>query len=282
VDETVDTQTRGLRVVSAGVATSVQDRGRPGYAELAVPASGAVDPARRDLVNRLVGNPTDAAVLETAGGLVVEAVVAVVVADSTSAAVRTLSPGDIIAVDPAAGEVWAYVAVRGGIDTRPVLGSRSWDSLSALGVPPPQAGDVLPVGRDPGTPVTIDQAPIHVQGPPGVVRTRVGPHADRFGADALDRLHSTTWAVATSSRVGLRLSGPPITRADDRELPSEGLVRGAVQVPPDGRPVVMLADHPTTGGYPVLAVVDDDDLGSLAQRPAGSTVRFRPIDRTRR
>ncbi len=159
-----DTQIGGrrgmLRVVSAGVATSVQDRGRPGYADLAVPPSGAVDPAARDLVNRLVGNPADAAVLETAGGLVVEALAAVVVADSTSGAVQTLLPGETVSVDPTAGEVWAYLAVRGGIETSAILGSRSWDSLSALGPPPPRAGDVLRAGRDPGTPLAVDQAPI--------------------------------------------------------------------------------------------------------------------------
>jgi KipI family sensor histidine kinase inhibitor len=268
-----------LRVVAAGVATSVQDAGRPGYAHLAVPTSGAIDPRRRELVNRLVGNRSDAAVLETAGGLVIEALAAVVVADSSTGAVQTLAPGETIAVDPPAGEVWAYLAVRGGIDAGAVLGSRSRDSLSSLGPAPPRAGDVLHTGPDPGTPITVDQAPVQLEGSADVIGTRVGPHADRFAADALDVLRSTTWTVATSSRVGLRLSGPPIGRADDSELPSEGLVRGAIQVPPDGQPVVMLADHPTTGGYPVLAVVDDDDIGPLAQRPAGSAVRFRSIDR---
>jgi KipI family sensor histidine kinase inhibitor len=279
IDGTGDTQIGGLRVVNAGMATSVQDGGRPGYADLAVPASGAVDPARRDLVNRLVGNPAGAAVVETAGGLVVEAEAAVVVADSTSGALRALLPGQTIAVGPAAGQVWAYLAVRGGIEAPVVLGSRSWDSLSRLGPSPPQAGDVLPIGRDPGTPVTVDQAPIRARGPVDAIGVRVGPHADRFATGALDALVSAPWAVTTSSRVGVRLAGAPITRADDGELPSEGLVHGAIQVPPDGQPVVMLADHPTTGGYPVLAVVDDGELGRLAQQPPGSEVRFRPIDR---
>jgi biotin-dependent carboxylase-like uncharacterized protein len=257
----------------------VQDSGRPGYGDLAVPPSGAVDPARRDLVNRLVGNPADAAVLETAGGLVVESVAAVVVADSTSGAVRTLLPGDAVSVDPAVGEVWAYLAVRGGVEVDAVLGSRSWDSLSALGPPPPRRGDLVRAGRDPGTPLTVDLAPIHQRGAADAIGVRVGPHAARFAAGALDALRSTPWTVSTSSRVGVRLGGAAIAR-DDSELPSEGLVRGAIQVPPNGQPVVMLADHPTTGGYPVLAVVDDDDLGRLAQRPAGSAVRFRSIDRT--
>jgi KipI family sensor histidine kinase inhibitor len=265
-----------LRVVSAGVATSVQDRGRSGYAYLAVPGSGAVDRRGSDLVNRLVGNPPDAAVLETAGGLVLEAVAPVVVADSATGAVRALTTGQKLAVDPRAGRLWAYLAVRGGIEVEPVLGSRSWDSLSKLGPPPPEPGDALIGGDDPRRPVATDQAP--QPAPPEQtteLRVRVGPRADWFTADSVELLTSVTWTVASTSRVGARLSGPALTRVRAGELPSEGLVTGAIQVPPDGQPVVMLADHPTTGGYPVIAVVDDADVGRLAQRGPGTTVRFR-------
>jgi allophanate hydrolase subunit 2 len=102
-----------------------------------------------------------------------------------------------------------------------------------------------------------------------------GPHNVWFATGAFETFTATEWTVSTSSRVGVRLSGPPLARSIDEELPSEGLVTGAVQVPPDGQPVVLLADHPTTGGYPVIAVVHDDDLGAIAQRPAGWSVRFR-------
>jgi KipI family sensor histidine kinase inhibitor len=264
-----------LRVVAAGVATSWQDHGRAGFAHLAVPASGAVDRSSADLVNRLVGNDAGAAVLETAGGLVLEAVVPVVVADSTSGALHALTRGERLRLEPAEGEVWAYLAVRGGFAARRVLGSLSWDTLSRLGPHPPEAGDVLAAGRDPGRPVATDHAPRRPAEHQTVVRVRVGPRADWIAPHALDQLTGTLWTVETTSRVGVRLDGAPLERARRTELPSEGLVTGAIQVPPDGRPVVMLADHPTTGGYPVLAVVEESDLGWVAQRPPGSGLRFR-------
>ena len=229
-------------------------------------------------MNRLVGNPPDAAALETAGGLVLEAIAPATVADSTTGAVQALRPGMTISVDPAPGESWAYLAVRGGFEGRQVLGSRSWDGLSKLGPPPPEPGDTLTAGPDPATPVATDQAPHPPAQQAIVVNVSVGPRADWFAPDAMDQLTTTAWTVAATSRVGLRLTGQALTRTRTEELPSEGLVLGAIQVPPDGQPVVMLADHPTTGGYPVLAVVDDDDIGRLVQRPPGSTVRFRPID----
>jgi KipI family sensor histidine kinase inhibitor len=264
-----------LRVVNAGVATSVQDRGRPGFAYLGVPGSGAVDRASADLVNRLVGNPPDAAVLETAGGLVLEAVASATIADSATGAVRAVKAGETVAANPAAGELWAYVAVRGGIEVEHVLGSRSWDSLSKLGPQPPRPGETLAAAADPATPVATDQAPHPPSEQPTVSRVRPGPRAEWFTEQALDHLTSTNWTVASTSRVGVRLSGPVLTRTRHDELPSEGLVTGAIQVPPDGRPVVMLADHPTTGGYPVIAVIDDADLDRFAQSPPGTTVRFR-------
>jgi biotin-dependent carboxylase-like uncharacterized protein len=269
-----------LRVVSAGVATSLQDRGRPGYAHLAVPGSGAVDRRGAALVNRLVGNPVDAAVLETAGGLVLEVIASGVVADSMSGAVQVVSPGGSLTVNPAADELWGYLAVRGGFAADAVLGSRSWDSLSKIGPPPPEPGDVLCAGRDPGTPMATDQAPRPPSGQTTVIRVGQGPRADWFGATAIDVLIGTVWTVAATSRVGVRLTGgQPLTRTVEGELPSEGLVIGAIQVPPDGQPVVMLADHPTTGGYPVIAVVEEADVAAFAQRRPASSVRFRPIDR---
>ena len=271
---THDTQ---IRMVRAGISTSFQDGGRPGYAALGVPRSGALDGRARDLVNRLVGNPLDAAVVETAGGLVVEATAPVVVADSATGAVRTLAVGEQVAVDPAVSELYAYLAVRGGFDVEPVLGSRSWDSLSRLGPPTPGPGGALPVGADPGTVIATDLAP-HVPGA-RAVRLWEGPRLDWFVNGAFDRLLGTVWTVSGDvSRVGVRLSGPALSRHPERggrELPSEGLVSGAVQVPPDGQPVVMLHDHPTTGGYPVIGVVDDRDVAAIAQARPGSTVTFR-------
>ena len=211
-----------LRVVNAGVATSLQDRGRPGYAHLAVPGSGAVDRRSADLVNRLVGNPPEAAVVETAGGLVLEAIAPAVLADSTTGAVEALTPGDILKVNPAAGELWAYVAVRGGFAAEQVLGSRSWDSLSRLGPPPLQPGDLLGTGHDPATPVATEQAPRPPSEPTIVIRLREGPRADWFAPDALDLLAGTEWTVTSASRVGVRLSGPHLTRVSTRRATQRG------------------------------------------------------------
>jgi KipI family sensor histidine kinase inhibitor len=270
---THDTQ---IRVIRAGISTSFQDRGRPGYAALGLPRSGAVDGTARDLVNRLVGNPADAAVVETAGGLAVEATAPVVVADSATGAVRTLAAGEQLMVDPAVGELYGYLSVRGGFDVEPVLGSRSWDSLSRLGPSFPGPGSGLRVGADPGTDLATDLAPHALRS--RAIRLWAGPRLDWFVDGAFERLLGAVWTVTGDvSRVGVRLSGPALSRHAERggELPSEGLVSGAIQVPPDGQPVVMLSDHPTTGGYPVIGVVDDRDLAAIAQARPGSTVSFR-------
>ena len=140
---------------------------------------------------------------------------------------------------------------------QPVLGSRSWDSLSKLGPPPPQPGDELAAGDDPATPVATDQAPQAPADQTSVVRVRHGSTCRLVRVRTqFTTLTAAEWTVTAASRVGVRLDGPQLTRTRQAELPSEGLVIGAVQVPPDGQPVVMLADHPTTGGYPVIAVVD--------------------------
>lgn len=174
--------------------------------------------------------------------------------------------------------VRTYLAVRGGVDVEPVLGSRSYDTLSRIGPSPLAAGDRLPIGPDPGTPIDVDVAPQRPQG--GAVRLWPGPR-ERWFAGAMDALLAGTWLVRTESdRVGVRLDGPPLRRAHDEELPSEGLVAGAVQVPHDGRPIVMMADHPVTGGYPVVAIVDPADLATLAQARPGDPIRFATANRT--
>jgi biotin-dependent carboxylase-like uncharacterized protein len=260
-------------VVQPGVASTVQDTGRPGYAHLGVPRSGAVDLALAGLVNRLVGNPADAAVIETCGPLVLRAERSLLVATSTESAPISVHRGASVVVRPGGDRCWHYVAVRGGFAVEPELGSRSTDTLASLGPAPLAAGDRLPVGDDPGSPVDTDHAPLR----PLAERARIsaGPRLDWFAPDALDVLAGLPWTVTAISRVGVRLAGAGIHRVIARELPSEGLVRGAIQVPPDGNPVMMLADHPTTGGYPVLAVVHPDDVAVVAQTSAGGRVRFR-------
>lgn len=279
-----------LAVLAPGPLTTVQDRGRPGYAAIGVTRSGAADAASADLANRLVGNRPEAAVLEvTAGGLRLRAGRTLLVAVTGApapvqidgrpapfAAPTTLHPGAVLALGPPPRGLRSYVAVRGGIDVPPVLGSRSTDTLSGLGPLPLAAGTLLPVGDLAGDEPVVDVAPV---GPPSerpVLRVLPGPRRDWLDAAAWRTLTAQEWQVGNDSdRVGLRLTGPRLARARDGELPSEGLVPGALQVPPDGAPVLFLADHPVTGGYPVLAVVVTADLPLAAQLRPGDTVRFR-------
>ncbi|GAB6984647.1 5-oxoprolinase subunit C family protein [Nocardioides pyridinolyticus] len=270
-----------LEILEVGPLVTVQDRGRRGFAHLGVPRAGALDAPAAALANRLVGNDPDAAVLEVLlGGLVLRSDTGCWVAvTGASGAHRTawLARGAELRVDPPATGLRSYVAVAGGIAVEPVLGSRSTDTLAWVGPPRVEAGTVLPVGPSGAEPRPLDTA----RPPrPGALRVVPGPRDDWFAADALDVLCRTAWSVGPdSNRVGLRLEGPALRRTRDGELASEGMVLGAVQVPPDGQPVVFLADHPTTGGYPVIGVVQADDLWQCAQVRPGETVRFRRVTR---
>jgi biotin-dependent carboxylase-like uncharacterized protein len=263
-----------LVVIEPGVATTVQDRGRPGFAHLGVSPSGAVDPALAGLANRLVGNADGAAVIETCGGLELLARGAVTVASTVEATARSVADGERISVPAGHGRFWHYLAVRGGIVVDPVLGSRATDTLSGLGPPPLQVGDAVPIGREPVSPIETTHAPLRSLA--GAARIGLGPRVDWFRPTIVERFAAEPWTVTVTSRVGVRLGGFVVERIRTGELASEGLVRGAIQVPPDGNPVMMLADHPTTGGYPVVAVVHPDDVAIVAQTSPGGTVRFRP------
>ncbi|MEV7570965.1 biotin-dependent carboxyltransferase family protein [Streptomyces tanashiensis] len=280
---------RAVAVVRAGALTTVQDLGRPGFAHLGVPRSGALDPAALRLVNRLAGNGEDAAVLETtvdgcalrprcAVTVVVGGAPCPVRVDGRPAAWGTtvrVGAGSVLEIGAAARGLRSYVAFGGGIAVPPVLGSRSTDLLSGLGPAPLADGAVLPLGAASAVRGSVDAPPW--PGPPDelVLRVRPGPRDDWFTAEALRTFTTRAYRVSpASNRIGLRLEGPALERAVPGELASEGMVLGAVQVPPDGRPVVFLADHPTTGGYPVVAVVREADLGAAAQAVPGTPVRF--------
>ncbi|MFE2044490.1 biotin-dependent carboxyltransferase family protein [Streptomyces sp. NPDC059477] len=287
---------RALSVVRAGALTTVQDLGRPGHAHLGVPHSGALDPPAAALVNRLVGNPAEAAVLETTLNgcalrprrpltVAVAGAPCPVSVDGRPAAwgapVR-VPAGALLEVGPAVAGVRGYVGVSGGIAVEPVLGSRSTDLLSGLGPPPLTDGTVLPLGRVTAPHARVDVAP--QPRPPAelVLRLTLGPRHDWFTPEALRTLTTRAYRVSpASNRIGLRTEGPALERAIPGELPSEGLVLGAVQVPPDGRPVIFLADHPTTGGYPVIAVVAGADLPATAQARPGTPIHFTLTTRRR-
>jgi biotin-dependent carboxylase-like uncharacterized protein len=279
-----------LTVLTAGLLATVQDRGRPGWASIGVTRSGAADHAAAGLANRLLGNDPSAAVLEvTAGGLGVRAertlLVAVtgapapVTVDGRPApfdAPLTLRSGQVLALGLPPVGLRTYVGVRGGIDVPPVLGSRSTDTLSCLGPARLAPGDRLPVGTLVAEEPFVDVAAVRAPSSRPVLGVLPGPRRDWLAPGAWTALTGQDWTVtADSDRVGLRLSGPALERARTDELPSEGLVPGAVQVPPDGAPVLFLADHPVTGGYPVLAVVQTSDLPAAAQLRPGDVVRFR-------
>ncbi|MDQ6641612.1 MAG: biotin-dependent carboxyltransferase family protein [Actinomycetota bacterium] len=283
--------TRRLHVVTAGPQTTVQDLGRPGYANLGVPRSGALDQPAHRLANRMVGNRESAATLECLlGGLAVRTNHAGTVA-VTGARVpvqvngRPGAWGSALSVPAGArlqlGQVTsglrAYVAVAGGIDVPEVLGSRSTDLLSGLGPAVLADDDVLPVGASRGRPGEGEA----VTGPPGdfVLRVRLGPREDWFSPNSLAALDGASYeATEESNRIGLRLKGEPLARSRDDELPSEGMVLGAVQVRPNGQPMVFLNDHPVTGGYPVVGVVLEEDLPVCAQLRPGQSVRLRILD----
>ncbi|MDH2416617.1 biotin-dependent carboxyltransferase family protein [Nocardioides sp. CER19] len=266
-----------LEVVSAGTLTTVQDRGRVGWAHLGVPRAGALDAPAAALANRLVGNPPDAAVLETVlGGLALRNAGpgrwAALTGASTAPTFWWAAGGELRVPVPTYG-LRSYVAVAGGIDVDPVLGSRSTDTLAWVGPPRVVDGTSLPLGEPTGAPRPLDVPPARRE---GALRVLPGPRADWFAS--LAPLFGSEWVVRPDSdRIGLRLDGPALERVGAGELPSEGMVLGAVQVPPSGRPIVFLADHPPTGGYPVVGVVHPDDLWRCAQVRPGERVRFRGV-----
>lgn len=278
-----------LRVLEVGPLATVQDLGRPGWMHVGVSPSGAADRESHRLANALLGNHARAATIEVVlGGLELEALaptwVALTGADCRAtvdggsvdwAAPVPLRTGARLALGWARSGLRAYVAVAGGVDVTPVLDSRSRDTLSGLGPEPLQAGTVLAVGPDFSRP-TAEFSPVaRPTGGELSLRIEPGPRADWLEG-ALDGAH---WSISPqSNRVGVRLGGTPVPRRASRigsELPSEPLVRGAVQLPPSGMPVVFMADHPVTGGYPVIAVLDDRSCDLIAQGRPGQSVTFR-------
>ncbi|KAM9864345.1 hypothetical protein ACIFOC_02898 [Leucobacter aridicollis] len=288
-----------LRVVDAGLQTLVQDAGRLGAAGMGVGRAGTAIRGAYRTANALVGNAPGAAALELGhGGFAADALAPVVLA--LTGAVRQgritgpfgsrnvahgtpfrLSDGERLTLGPAGRGLRSILALRGGVGGDAFLGSRSRDTLAGLGPAPLTVGDEIrpagaaasavgaPAPQDPDLPALGDVA---------TLRVVLGPRDDWFDADAVARLITQLWTVTPQSdRVGVRLTGEPLRRdADhiDAELPSEGVVLGSLQVPPDGQPVLFLADHPLTGGYPVIAVVHDDDIDLAAQLAPGTTVRF--------
>ncbi|WP_205783869.1 5-oxoprolinase/urea amidolyase family protein [Microbacterium sp. 10M-3C3] len=280
-----------IRVVEPGPLATVQDLGRAGRAHLGIARSGALDRAALRRANRLVGNPEGEAGVE----ILLGGFRAVALRDAWIAVTGAVGPIEVdgAAVGPNTAVRWpagaelhvgafaaglrGYLAVRGGIAVAPVAGSRATDVLAGLGPGVLRAGDALPVGAAPADPVpALDVAPWPAPPRDLEVELAAGPRAAWFASSALPALFETAWTVTgDADRVGIRLDGPELPRARREELPSEGMVPGAIQVPPSGRPTILLADGPVTGGYPVIAVVADSSLDALAHARPGARIRFR-------
>lgn len=287
--------TRALEVLATGPMATVQDLGRPGRGDLGVGRSGAADRGALRLANRLLANPEGAAALEvTLGGLRVRAhgdlLVALTgapcpatVTDAAGRArgighqaVERVPHGATLRLGTPSRGLRTYVAVRGGLDVPEVLGSRSTDTMAGLGPERPATGCLLPVGPPPEDFPLVDLVPMAGQPAEPVLEILPGPRDDWFTATALKTLCSAPYEVTVDSdRVGMRLRGPRLERAREGELPPEGMVPGALQVPPSGQPTLFLADHPVTGGYPVIAVVRTPDVDRAAQTRPGQLIRFR-------
>ena len=287
----------GIEVVHCGPMGTVQDAGRPGYAALGVGRSGFADLRSAALANRLVGNDPVAACLELSFGatlrfreatrVAVTGAICALARDGRGEAMNApfdVLPGQTLVMGPASTGLRAYVAVRGGISVPVTLGSRSTDVLSGLGPDPLAPGMTLPVGDAyAGPPPTVEVAPVSAPSTEDlVVHVLPGPRDDWFTEEAVAALFIGRFEVtAESNRVGVRLSGPVLRRSREGELPTEGMVAGAIQVPPSGEPIVFLADHPVTGGYPVIAVVRTADLPMIAQARPGQIVTFKRSRRPR-
>ncbi|MDR7234654.1 MULTISPECIES: urea amidolyase family protein [unclassified Agrococcus] len=294
------TAAHAVEVVRPGVQLLVQDLGRPGLAAQGVSASGAADRGALREANRAVGNPPGTAGLELAGGGAVlrfrGPAVAALAGAHADASLETphgphaveperavaVDDGDELRIGGLRDGLRTMIAIRGGIALEPVLGSLATDTLAGLGPAPLAAGDALPLHGPAGGTAAVERtrAPrIRLPRPGDVVELGIvlGPRTDWFADDALAALVEQEWLVTPrSDRVGVRLEGAtPLERSREGELESEGAVTGAIQVPPDGQPVLFLPDHPLTGGYPIIGAVVDRDLDLAGQLPPGARIRFR-------
>jgi biotin-dependent carboxylase-like uncharacterized protein len=294
-----------IEIVEPGAANTVQDRGRRGFRRFGVPVSGAADPLLLAAANRLLGNPDDDAAIEmplagprlraTEGPVRVALMAAsagalaarVIHADASTAPLpvaqtATLRRGDALAVGPVREGV-AYLAVSGGCRVPPQLGSRSTYARARLGGVAGRAlaaGDLIECGEPSGNPSLERRASapfVHADGP---LRVLPGPQDDAFEPAALAALLAEPWVVGRDSdRMGLRLQGPRLAHRHGADIVSDGVVPGAIQVPGDGQPIVLLADAQTVGGYTKIATVIRADLPRLAHLRPGTTLRFTAVSR---
>lgn len=276
-----------VTIVDAGLSTIFQDLGRPGYSDLGVTGSGALDRASHLAANDAVGNASSAVTLENIGGLSLtverDTVFAVTGGGSVTVDGRSvergvptlLVPSKTLEIAPTEKGLRSYIAVRGGFDVPRVLGSAATDQLSGLGPAPVESGQKIGVSDQAERPTrTVTNPVLEVT----ELRITPGPR-DEWIVGQVHALTQRQWTVsASSNRVGVRLEGEALERAIDEELASEGVIAGAIQVPANGQPVLFLRDHPVTGGYPVAATVIEEDLDKAAQLCPGEVITFRIED----
>ncbi|MBE1515528.1 5-oxoprolinase subunit B/C family protein [Nesterenkonia halotolerans] len=294
-----------LNVVDPGLQTLIQDLGRVGFSDLGVSRAGVADEASMLQANRLVGNEPHAAVLESLhGGLSVRAESTAVLAVCGAEVPLTvtgvagarrpaplrapfaLSAGETLSLGAPERGLRSVLALRGGIAATEVLGSVSTDTMSGLGPAPLAAGDHVSRAELDTRAVGMPEA-ASTAGATSL-RFTYGPREDWFSSEEAHRLTTQSWTVTqASNRIGIRLEvgetssgepGRPLERLENGELPSEGVVRGSLQMPPAGAPVLFLNDHPVTGGYPVIGVVIEEDLPAAAQLVPGDTIHLTPVD----
>lgn len=285
-----------IEIVTSGSQATIQDFGRPGFGHLGVPHAGAADLPSFGLANRLVGNAESAAGIEfLMGGLTVKFETDAGIAFTGAATPAWLDnvaicrnrwqlarAGQVLRTGQPLFGLRNYLAFAGGIDTPAVLSSRSSDTLSGLGPNPLKPGDRLPIGNSYGDHAVPSDVFTETCSPNAVLDCQFswGPRHDWFTAEARQLLSATLWTVGgDTDRIATRLLGARLDHATDRQLPTEGIHLGSVQVPASGQPIVHLANHPPTGGYPVIAVVCEADVARISQARPGTRIRLHPAIR---
>ncbi len=290
-----------LKVLAPGSHTTVQDLGRHGFQSIGIPVSGALDAISLRLANALVGNPPETAGLEVlyhGPTLEVGAEAVRVALAGTGAMIEVLGDGgfslpswrglrlrrgQVFRVGALADSACCYLAVEGGLDLKPCLGSLSTyvrGGFGGLDGRELRPGDELPLALK----AAPERREIRVPGPPDLapddaIRVVLGPQEELFPDQAIAAFLATEYEVSLhSDRMGMRLDGPPLRHHAHADFVSDGIATGAVQVPGSGQPIVLLADHQTTGGYPKIATVISADVPAIGRRKPGDTVRFAAID----
>ena len=269
---------------------TLQDKGRIGYANIAVPTSGAFDQKSHQLANRLIGNFPNACAIESLRGSFEFGTDSELVISATGAPASVqvdgrehemfrsifVPAGSVVSVSPGSIGMRTYLAIRGGIVGNQIMGSSSYDELSQIGTPPIKPGDKFSVENQVAGSITGDYIPGSVITGLNTVELETMPAPRWSGFSNSDILFTSEYQVTSSvNRVGLRLSGPGLIWNSESRLASEGVVIGAIQIPVDGMPLIFGPDHPTTGGYPVVAVVSRNSLDLLAQTAPGTVIRFK-------